>query len=379
VSVVNQMLRDLEQRRAAEPSGGVDLADLRPPPRPATTRRRTWGLAGAALALGLAVGWQWPGGGARGPAQALPLPIPARADTHDPPPGAATSPAGPAAGNAPRPESAAPAARAASGPPAGTVTVSPRAGESPPSHPAAPGPEKATHTAPDAPTRADARRVSHPGRTAHTGAVKGITKQAVPPSPAARARRSYRQGLRQLQTGDTLGAENSLRQALQLAPGELGARRALAALLVRQGRAREAGTLLVQGLRTAPGDPGLAKLYGRLLAGQGDNARAIAVLERGLGGADDDAGYHALLAALYQRVNRYRDAARQYRSALSLEPRQGVWWMGLGIALEGAHAGRQARAAYHRALALPGLNARLRDYVAARLQGLGAGQGEGRP
>ncbi|MGA7801371.1 MAG: tetratricopeptide repeat protein, partial [Gammaproteobacteria bacterium] len=140
-----------------------------------------------------------------------------------------------------------------------------------------------------------------------------------------------------------------------------------AALLLQQQRRAEAAALLVAGLRSRPDDPEFAMLYGRLLAGEGHTKRAVAIMENAQPGASDNPSFHALLAALYQRLGRNGDAATQYRSALSSMPGQAAWWMGLGISLENLRADQQAAAAYRQALALPGLDNRLRDYVAGRL------------
>ena len=41
-------------------------------------------------------------------------------------------------------------------------------------------------------------------------------------------------------------------------------------------------------------------------------------------------------STVLQRLNRSREAVEHYQAALRLNPAEGRWWVGLGIALEGA-------------------------------------------
>lgn len=78
----------------------------------------------------------------------------------------------------------------------------------------------------------------------------------------------------------------------------------------------------------------------------------------------------AMLGALYQRQGRAEQAAGAYRQALQTDPSVGVWWAGLAIALESAGQPASAPEAYRRALRFGGLDARLNDYARERLAAL---------
>jgi len=56
-----------------------------------------------------------------------------------------------------------------------------------------------------------------------------------------------------------------------------------------------------------------------------------------------------LFAFLLQRSQRHAEAAQRYQAALALRPGEGRWWFGLGLALEGAGRGDEAKAAFGRA------------------------------
>ena len=409
MSVVNDMLKDLERRRA-DADQTVDLEGLvaTAPPMRERLQALKWAALGGAVTLAAAGAWQWMDTQHAAAVSTATTVAVAPADTAGatharhpvaPAPQAAPEPRPPAKDGKPRvgatgpaPKSAAKASAAAlmhAGPPFQRILPAepgPARVRAAPASPARHTP--AQHTGPSsrqAQAGAHVQERAEAGHTPATGtdrkavrshrqAPDGMTKQMLPLSPHERAGQLCRKALQRLQRGDLMSAETLLRRALEVAPRNRQARASLAALLLQQKRRTEAAALLVAGLRNQPGDPDYAKLYGRLLAGEGHTKQAVMVMEKALPAAGDDPTFHALLAALYQRLGRNGKAAAQYRSALSSDPTEAVWWMGLGISLENLHADQQAAAAYRQALALPGLDNRLRDYVAGRLQAVDESQ-----
>jgi len=407
MSVVNDMLKDLERRRAdSEQTVALDGLLSAPAPTGERLRALMWAALGGAVALAAAGAWQWmdmhrspvvsttksvtvvPAVNQAAQRVSTARPLPAKRQPQAP------------AGKLPADEPKGAFHGAGAAPALAVMGTHARPASAPSTHQT----PLHTKTVPDTPasSRTQARPESAPGDTHHVRVHRratakprhharasvggpgashaqdhrrqpsdGVTKQMLPLSPLDQARQLYRKALERMQRGNLLDAEALLRRALALAPDSREARAALAALLIQQNRQTEAAALLVAGLRSQPGDPDYAKLYGRLLAGEGHTKQAVAVMETALPAAGGDPGFHALLAALYQRLGRNREAAAQYRSALSSEPAQAVWWMGLGISLENLQADQQAAAAYQQALALPGLDNRLRDYVAGRLRAVG--------
>lgn len=199
-----------------------------------------------------------------------------------------------------------------------------------------------------------------------------MRKTPRPLSPEDRAEQAFADGLEALRHDQWRSAEQQLRAALQADPGHLQARESLAGLLLRQDRRRQAEQVLATGLEAHPQTPSLARLYARLILDRGQTDTAIRVLENALVNAVNDAEYLALLAGIYQRSQRYSEAASSYRAALSLESGRAAWWLGLGLALEGRGELQPATKAYHSALANPGLNEATRRYARERLQRLQA-------
>ena len=84
-----------------------------------------------------------------------------------------------------------------------------------------------------------------------------------------------------------------------------------------------------------------------------------------------DVEFYGLLAAAYQRQGETSQAAAVYRRLAEQEPRGGIWWLGLAIALEGLRDGEGAKNAYQQALSTEGLGEEARSFAAGRASQLG--------
>ncbi|MFN2301558.1 MAG: tetratricopeptide repeat protein [Gammaproteobacteria bacterium] len=200
-----------------------------------------------------------------------------------------------------------------------------------------------------------------------------VRRTLVTETPAQRAGDSYTQGVRALSEGRRGTAETHFRAALAHDASYHDARLALANLLAGDGRARDAEAQLQEGLRLSPGHWPLAERYARLLFDRGDLAGAIGVLANAPPDVEAAPDYHALLAALLQRAGHHEAAADSYRALLSVRPDQGLWWMGLGISLEGVGRHTPALDAYSRAARDPRLAADVARFVRDRIEVLDRG------
>ena len=80
--------------------------------------------------------------------------------------------------------------------------------------------------------------------------------------------------------------------------------------------------------------------------------------------------YQAFVAALLQRQNRHKEAITYFQYALQLNPKSGVWLMGLGISLRTEQRADEARDAFNRALESRNLNTELQLFVKQQLKEL---------
>jgi MSHA biogenesis protein MshN len=196
----------------------------------------------------------------------------------------------------------------------------------------------------------------------------GIDKQMREMTVQQRAETAFRSGVAQLQDGRVNAAETSFREALKQDPLHVGARQALLGLLLDGGRNDEAEQLLRHALELNPRQPRHAMVLARLEVDRGEVGGAINTLVGALPYVRSDPEYHAFLAALLQRDGRHRNAAAYYRSALQSSPGNAVWLMGLGISLRANDQLADAREAFQRAADSKQLNAELQAFVERQLR-----------
>ncbi|MGX9729154.1 tetratricopeptide repeat protein [Janthinobacterium aestuarii] len=183
-----------------------------------------------------------------------------------------------------------------------------------------------------------------------------------------RLENEYRRALAQLQDGRVSDAMLALQQTLQLDPRHQGARETLVRLLLEAQRPDEAARQLQLSLALDPKQPAQAMMLARLQLDKANGGvAALDTLTRSLPYATDNGEYHAFLAGVLQREQRYREASEQYQQALQTAPDNSVWWMGLGIALQADNHPAQARQAFERAKGLQTLSPQLQAFVERKL------------
>lgn len=351
MSLINEMLRDLEARRTP-----VSMPELQHGIRPVPPGRRRPGAAalpGLVALLGAGLGAAaWLRTGALEETPQPPPATAAAAPASDPSPFAGTlrlatslaaiPPAAPPA-TPPVPARDRSAAARGAGEPAAVPAAGPAAtGDANP----APGPKSA-----DLPANNN-----------------GIEKTLLPASPREKADAEYRHAQALLAAGQPAAAQAVLAAALSLDGGHVPARQALLRLLIDQQRMDEAVAVLQAGQEQQPAQLGWAMSLARLLVERGDIAAAEGVLRRSAGYGAGNAEYAGFHGHLLDRLGQFRAAADQYRQAARLAPSDGRWWFGLGAALAGDGQAEAAREAFRRALATGNLNTDLTALAERRLR-----------
>lgn len=199
---------------------------------------------------------------------------------------------------------------------------------------------------------------------------ESINKTIRPLTAEQQSQLAFQSAVKLLGNGKQQAAQRSLEESLTFSPANVRARETLVALLLNAGRMSEAAGLLREGLRLMPGATPLAKLYARILVDQRDVPAAVSVLERALPSASSDVDYHALLAALYRQVGKHAQAAQAYRQILLVRPGVASWWLGLGLSLDAMGDYAQALAAFQRAQRAGGLGSEVLTYVQSRITAL---------
>ncbi len=346
MSLINQMLRDLDRRQdRTDGPGAVPPAyrQGRPP------RRSPWLILAFAASVPLAalvvwLAWEQFAAQPAAATASSPAPAPARV-------AAAESPA----------RLASPAEPAAAPPPVEPERREPK--PEPPPRPVSSKPSPPPSAPPARPAKA--AEPSPPPEEETPGTVH---KSVRPVTPLQRAEEHYRRAYTLLSQGRQAQGEAALRQALAAAPGHEKARELLALVLIRGGRFVEAGELLREGLQRNPGNRQLVRIYAQVLDRQQRTAASVRLLEQHRPAqVSRDPAYFALLAAFYRKQGRHADAAALYRELTRVRPDNGVWWIGLGLSLEALDQPDAAADAFRKARDTGSLNAALRRFVNARL------------
>jgi MSHA biogenesis protein MshN len=189
-------------------------------------------------------------------------------------------------------------------------------------------------------------------------------------SPEQLSDAEFRKASALVQQGRIDEAMSGYQTALRLDAGNDAARQALVAVLLDKKRGKEAERLLKQGLDSKPDQTRFAMMLARLQVERGAVAEATATLEKGLPYAGSEAAFQAFLAALLQRQNRNDEAIAHYQIALQIAPNNGIWLMGYGISLQALKRDADARSAYQHALNTRTLNPDLQAFVQQRLKEL---------
>lgn len=373
MSVLNQMLRDLEKRGAtpalvaAAGTATVARPALAAEPRAVDVRRRwawTGVLAIGALFVGVHSWLSWrvqDAGTARTPLGAQQFAGVLDAAPKTPAAPAALAPQAPnTAAVAPAPVAATVATpvtqTATAAPQSRPAPATPRVAAAAPA-PAATLPRQSATPKPDLTDAAKpiAAEVAAPGRAPAPAIV-------APSSNALAA--DVDRAAELIARGRSTEAMELLAQVLARQPTHAAARGSLAALLAEAGRREQALHVLLAGSELDAAR--FAAPAAQLQAELGNVTGALATLAR-LPPATRTPAHEALYAGLAQRAGDHMTALAAYRRALAQPQADPVWWVGLGVSLEATGEPGEARGAYARAAADARLPADVRRYVSDRL------------
>ena len=189
-------------------------------------------------------------------------------------------------------------------------------------------------------------------------------------SPVQQADAEFRKAVASMQQGRSADALAGYEATLRLDAGHDAARQALVALLLESKRGADAERVLRERLKSKPEHTRFTMLLARLQVDRGAVEEATATLEKSLPYASTQADYHAFLAALLQRRNRNEEAITHYQIVTQLAPNNGVWMMGYGISLQAVRRNADAKAAFKKALDTQTLSPELQAFVQAKIKEL---------
>jgi MSHA biogenesis protein MshN len=204
-----------------------------------------------------------------------------------------------------------------------------------------------------------------------TGRISITTKMGMPikkVSPHQQAENEFRHAYLLAQQGKLNEAATGYKMALNLDPAHVLAREALVSVLLESKRYVEAEVVLQEALKLDEKQTHLAMLLARLQVERNAVELAIETLSRTLPYANRLAEYQAFMAALLQRQERHKDAVTYYQNALEITPTSGLWLMGLGISLQAELRKEEALDSYKHALDTHQLSPDLEAFVNQKIK-----------
>lgn len=187
-------------------------------------------------------------------------------------------------------------------------------------------------------------------------------------SPRERAENEYRKAIVSVNQGRVAESMDSLRNALRQDGFHVASRQLLVKLLLEAKQPDEAVQVLQDGLQAQPAQLGWAMSMARLQVDRGDLNGAWRTLNYSQPAAGNNADYQGFSAHVLQRLGRNKDAAERYQAAARLSPGDGRWWLGLGLSWEAEGRASEAREAFARARQSGNLSAELMAMIEQKLR-----------
>lgn len=207
-----------------------------------------------------------------------------------------------------------------------------------------------------------------PAGTAQAPRHSAIERTDAVASSRDRADNEYRKAIAAVNQGRQAEALEHLRNALRQDSLHAASRQLLIRLLIEAKRTDEAAEVLQDGLQGQPAQVGWAMSLARLHVDRGDLEGAWRTLDQTSPAAGNNADYQGFMAHVLQRLGRGKEAARYYQAATRLAPGDGRWWLGLGLSLEADGRSGEAREMFLRARQSGNLGPELLALVEQRLR-----------
>jgi Flp pilus assembly protein TadD len=163
-------------------------------------------------------------------------------------------------------------------------------------------------------------------------------------------------------------AVSRLEEALEIDPRHLKARLLLVKLLHNQGQVHKTAEILDQSLALFPDNLQFINTRAQLFLQQKNPGDALKTLQRiDLAGSSNDETYLSLLAASYQQLQSFTNAAKIYQRLATVNPEKAENWLGLALSEEKLGNSNLAREAYQQALIKNTLKESVVKYINQRL------------
>ncbi len=191
-------------------------------------------------------------------------------------------------------------------------------------------------------------------------------------SPRELAKQKLIRAEQALTNNDISQAETLFEDVLLVMPEHKSARKQLAALWFGRQAYSDALNLLSQGIDISPNDNEFRLMKARVYLQQNRVQQAFATLNT-MPGVNEvvNVEYQSLRATTAQQLNEFSFAAQAYQILVSIEPSAARWWLGLAVAHDSNSEFEQASNAYQMALNKSGLSGSAETFARQRIIELG--------
>ncbi|WOH35899.1 tetratricopeptide repeat protein [Thalassotalea fonticola] len=174
---------------------------------------------------------------------------------------------------------------------------------------------------------------------------------------------------RALKNGQLKKAESLLEEAIILQPYHVEARKELAALWFGRKTYQPAKNLLTQGVVLLPNNEDFRLMLARIYSTEGNNEKAFKVLNELA--SSNLLEYQLALASMASQSDHHSSAINAYNKLLVMRPQQSRWWLALAISYDSNEQYQPATSAYQKAIALGRLSSNSVQFAKQRLIELG--------
>lgn len=188
-------------------------------------------------------------------------------------------------------------------------------------------------------------------------------------SPKALAANKITQAEKAMERNDLAKAESLFEEVLMLIPAHETARKQLAALWYGKKYYQDAINLLSQGIAIAPQAEEMRLMSARIYYEQEQTRQAYNILKSV--NLSSSAEIQTLLANVSAELNEHESAIFSYRKLIAQEPEVGRWWLGLAVSLDSLGKFVPAIDAYKQAIAQNNLSTSAIQFAQQRLIELG--------
>lgn len=201
-----------------------------------------------------------------------------------------------------------------------------------------------------------------------------VIKKALPLTAERLDQKTAKEALNKMRVGATQDAIAILQKQLYSKPDAIHSGKLLISLLLSQQRFVEADQLLQQIQANFPKHIGLMVMKARMHLQSDEPEKAVVYLQQQQPPLLEYPTYYEMQATAAQRSGDYQLARKTYASLLRVDGSRADWWFGLAVAFDAQAENNHALVAYQRALGQRGLTRTLQDYANRRVGELaGAG------